>query len=81
MGNNRSTTALSVRGGKPYVQAIRALAEKRGTSIGEMVRQALDAQLGAELERFVIFFTQDGTEIFHSEHVKSKEPLESKVQS
>lgn len=71
MAAEKNTTAVSIKAKKPYVQSLRALAEKRGISIGLMVRQALDAQLGVELEPLVSFFEQVGNKSFHREGFSS----------
>lgn len=55
-----TTTAVSLKADEPYMQSVRALAKQRGTTIGELVREAIDAKFGTELEPFVIFFTQNG---------------------
>jgi hypothetical protein len=60
-------TAVSLKAQKPYVQALRALADQRDISIGLMVRQALDAQLGSELQPLVSFFEDLGRNSFQEE--------------
>ncbi len=71
MNAHKSTTAISLTAQKPYVQALRALAEQKEMSIGLMVRKALDAQLGADLAPFVSFFEELGNKSFQVEENSS----------
>lgn len=71
MAAEKATTAVSLNAKKPYVQSLRVLAQKRGISIGLMVRRALDAQLGAELEPLILFFEQVGNKSFQDEGFSS----------
>lgn len=58
----KTSTAVSLRANRPYVQSLRALAEKKGVTVADLVRDALDAQLGEELKSFVIFFANSGND-------------------
>lgn len=77
--NRRNTTALSVEADKPYIKAMRALAATRGISVGRMVRQALDAQLGVELEPFALFFAADGPNDVQTENTNITSQYTSEI--
>lgn len=64
------TTNLSCYATRDYVQALRVIAAKRGTTIGKLVRSILDEALKDEL-------VQNGQSIFSPTSVQSKEHLKS----
>lgn len=49
-------TTVSIRASRQYIKAISALARQREQRIGDLVREAVDAQHGDTLRRFVEFF-------------------------
>jgi hypothetical protein len=50
--------AVSLRGRPSYGKAVREFADQKGEHVGDIVRRALDAAYGPELDRLVIFFDQ-----------------------
>lgn len=50
------STSVSVRGDREYVNTLRALAARRGITLAELTRRALDTQYGAEVEEISSFF-------------------------
>jgi predicted DNA-binding ribbon-helix-helix protein len=50
------STAVSIRASSPYLQALRALAKRRKTKVADLVRNALDKELGEELSSLSSFF-------------------------
>ncbi len=58
-----TSTAISVAGDKKYIAAIRALAVRRGDTIAALVRKALDAAYGTELQPILSFFESDETSV------------------
>lgn len=67
----RKGTTVSIRANGEYVRILRALAGARGIPYGQLVREALDAQLGPEIERMRIFFRENGN---LDEQLQSKQP-------
>lgn len=63
----QKSTTIPISGDKKYKQAIKAVAAAKGMNMCDLVRKAVDAYCGEELKPHVIFFTQDGSENFHSE--------------
>lgn len=57
MGMN---TAVSLEGDKAYTRALKALAYKKGLTVGQLVRRGLDAQYGSELKPHLDFFVEEG---------------------
>lgn len=53
---NLGSTSLSVQGDRQYVNHLKALAARRGISLAELTRQALDKIYGEELLALEIFF-------------------------
>lgn len=53
---NITSTSVSVRGNREYVNQLKALAAKHGISLAEFTRHALDTVYGEELEALAIFF-------------------------
>jgi uncharacterized protein (DUF1778 family) len=49
-------TAISIRANNAHMEAIRAVARKRGQTVGDFVRAAVDAAGGAELQDIARFF-------------------------
>lgn len=47
---------ISVKGNKRYIQLFKALAAKRGTTVAQLVRHALDTVYGDELSNIEDFF-------------------------
>jgi hypothetical protein len=53
-----ASTTVSIQGDKTYRDALSALARKKGKTMAEMVRDAVDARYGGELKPFLIFFAE-----------------------
>jgi len=53
-------TAVSIRADKAYINALRGLASDKDISVADMVRAALDNELGLELEPYLSFFAKSG---------------------
>jgi hypothetical protein len=53
------STSVSVRGDREYVNTLRALAAKRGITLAELTRRALDTEYGDEVEAMSSFFAND----------------------
>lgn len=49
-------TTVSIRASRQYIKAISALARQRDQRIGDLIREAVDAQHGEALRRYVEFF-------------------------
>lgn len=49
-------TSVSVRADRDYTLALKALAYSRGQSVGDLVKDALDAQYGDQLQQHIAFF-------------------------
>jgi hypothetical protein len=49
-------TAISFRGDKRYIKALKAVAAAKGINVGELVRSALDATYGDLLKPHIEFF-------------------------
>ena len=63
-------TTVSIRAGRQYVKAISALARQRDQRIGDLVREAVDAQHGDTLQRFVEFFDANSVASTQQKDVK-----------
>jgi hypothetical protein len=53
------STSVSVRGDRDYINTLRALAAKRGITLAELTRRALDEAYGDEAEAMSSFFAND----------------------
>lgn len=51
-----TSTAVSVRATRIYIKAFRELAERKGKSMADLVRIALDKEYGDEIQHWVSFF-------------------------
>lgn len=58
-----TSTAISVRGDRAYVDLIAAYAKLNKTSIAEMVRKAIDAQYGQALEDLATFHVSNAPHV------------------
>lgn len=65
------TTTIPVKGDFTLRKALRLAAAKRGITIAELVRNAIDDAYGEEIATSPVFFTQDGLSVIHMEHVQS----------
>lgn len=53
---SRSSTSVSVKGDRQYIQQLKALAAKHNISLAELTRRALDLAYGDELKGASAFF-------------------------
>lgn len=62
-GTGNTSTSIPVSGDRTYTRSMRTLASLRGVTVAELVRKALDAAYGAELERIrgIFFGTGDAS--------------------
>lgn len=67
---NLGSTSLSVQGDRKYVNDLKALAARRGISLAELTRLAMDTVYGEELKALAIFF--DNT-VAYKQHMLSEE--------
>lgn len=66
----RNTTTVTVDGDKNLIRALKVIAETRGTTVGKLVREAIDQAHKAEIERAIsLFFTHSETQMSQSEQV------------
>jgi hypothetical protein len=56
---NKTTTNISVRGNRNFINGVRMLAAAKGMAIADVVRLALDTTYGEELARHVRFFEEN----------------------
>lgn len=73
-----NTRSVSLFADQEYHNALSALAHKQGKSLGLLVREALDAQYGSDLEDIVLFFRKGDAKINHSMQNKSKRRAKGK---
>lgn len=67
-GSGRSFTAVSIRGDKRYMLALNTYAKATGQMVGDVVRRAVDDQLGDDLKPFLaIFVSTIGRSIDHTD--------------
>lgn len=71
------TISISLVGDRNYVNALSALAHKRNKRIGDLVREALDAQYGDELKELVSFF-ENGDASVHQMMLNKSRPRTTK---
>lgn len=55
-----ASLSFAVIADKNYKDAFNAMARQKGRTMAELVREALDAKYGAEMERYLSFFEPDG---------------------
>lgn len=55
-----TSTSISIRGDKPYVQQLKALAAIKKTTLADLTRRALDAMYGEELQAIADFSFAEG---------------------
>lgn len=60
MASSSRSTTVSIEGDRAYVDAFSAVARARGTTMAKLVRQAIDASYGKEINRALLFFASDG---------------------
>ena len=65
---NLGSTSLSVRGDRKYVNDLKALAARRGITLAELTRQAMDKAYGDELKALEIFFAESVPNTEHELH-------------
>lgn len=61
-----AVTTVPLTADRVYKVAFKSLAEQRGESMADMVRHALDATYGSDLEPHLIFFAGRVTQITQS---------------
>ena len=59
---------VPVNGTRAYVNALNLVARRKQRTMSDLVREALDARYGIELEQAEVFFAESGTQNHHSEH-------------
>jgi predicted DNA-binding ribbon-helix-helix protein len=59
-------TAVSIRSNDAYLAALKELARRKKTTMGDLVKEALDAKFGKELSPLVSFFILNGNTDDHS---------------
>lgn len=70
-----TSTAISVRGNRTYVHAVKAFADTQGKSVADVVRTALDEKYGDELEPFISFFASAGSKnVQENAHTSNTQP-------
>lgn len=52
----RKAVSISVRGTRQYVQAVKVVATKNGKQVADIVRDALDTVMGAQIEHELTLF-------------------------
>lgn len=57
------TISVSLQADREYHNALSALANKKGMSIGAVVRECIDAKHGNELQEIILFFGNGDAEI------------------
>lgn len=65
------TTTIPVKGDFTLRKALRLAAAKRGITIAELVRNAIDDAYGDEIAKPLVFFAQDGLSISHTDYDQS----------
>lgn len=60
-----NTRSVSLVADREYHNALSALAKKHDKGLGVLVREAIDAKYGAELEEIILFFRKSDAEINH----------------
>jgi hypothetical protein len=70
----RTSTNISLRGDREYVNALAVLAKREGTSIGVLVRRALDEKYGESLQSIsALFFADAETKMSQMEQSRTDE--------
>jgi len=64
-------TTVSIRASRQYIKAISALARQRDQRIGDLIREAVDAQHGESLRRLVEFFDTNSGVLKHQSEKES----------
>ncbi len=65
--------SISLQGNRNYKDAINILARRKGVSMGDIVREALDQVHGDELKEIeALFFAQSETRMSHMEQSGEK---------
>lgn len=64
-------TAISVRAKRSWTKALRELADRKGTTVGDMVREAVDLKFKDEIDPLLPFFERGDT-------YKSQSPISAK---
>lgn len=72
------TRSVSLLADREYHNALSALANKQGRGIGKLVREAIDAKYGAEIQDIILFFRNSDAEIKHLMQNKSKRQRKGK---
>lgn len=68
----QKSTTIPIRGDKDFKHAIRAVAAAQGLDMCDLVRKAVDAYCGKDLEPHLAFFAaQNGSKNIHSDSYKS----------
>jgi hypothetical protein len=56
----RKAVSISIRGTRQYVQAVKVVATKNGKQVADIVRDALDKSMGAQIEHELALFFDSG---------------------
>lgn len=67
------STSIPVSGDREFVQVVKTLAAAKGTTVADLVRQALDTAYGAELARIRSIFFGEGDVSKHQQGTKASE--------
>jgi len=73
MSGSKSTT-VPVRGNRTYANAVGLVARKRNMMIADLVRMALNASYGSEIEEAEKFFADGDTQKTQTNHISTEEP-------
>jgi hypothetical protein len=63
----KTTVSVSLSGDQAIISFLRAIAAKRGKTIGEIVRFAIDATYAEDIAALSIFFAKNGQSNFQTE--------------
>jgi hypothetical protein len=66
-------TAISLQGDSEYKAKLSLLAKVKGLTVGQLVRIALDAQFGSEMDSATLFFESGGSQMKQCVAAKGQE--------
>lgn len=75
----KTTTAVSVRADSDYTLALKTLAGQQNRPVCDLVRDALDAAYGKQIESMRLFFAANGYKNSHSDTKTKGRPRKSKA--
>jgi hypothetical protein len=61
----RTTVPVALRADRKYVQAVRAVAMRRGMDAAGLIRESIDRAYGEEIQGQLIFFAENGQHFDH----------------